>query len=135
MIVIVCIDDCRGMTFNHRRQSQDKKLREYLLNSISPNHLWLNAYSGKQFTDVDCSNFIIDDFFLEKAKPGDFCFVENLDISSYIEDIEKIILFKWNRNYPADTFLPINLDEWILEETEDFIGYSHDRITKEVYRK
>ena len=42
----------------------------------------------------------------------------------YIHKIEKIILFIWNRTYPADTFLPLDLNEWVLEWTEDFVGYS-----------
>ena len=31
MILIVAVDDRNGMTFNHRRQSQDKRLRERIL--------------------------------------------------------------------------------------------------------
>lgn len=135
MIVILCIDDNNGMMFNYRRQSQDKKLREHILNLISPNGLWMNSYSGKQFTDTDSKRLFIDDCFLDKIRTGDYCFIENTDISPYIEDIEKIILFKWNRNYPADTFFTIDLSEWILEEKEEFAGYSHDKITKEIYSK
>lgn len=133
MIAIVCVDDNKGMMFNHRRQSQDKKLREYILNMVSSSMLWMNSYSKKQF--LDDNRVVVDENFLEKATENDYCFIENIDIIPYIEKVENIILFKWNRNYPADTFFSINLSEWTLIEVEDFAGYSHDKITKEVYCK
>lgn len=136
MIIIICLDDNNGMTFNHRRQSQDKQLREYMLKLIFPNQLYMNAYSGKQFVDVDKSKIVINDAFLDNAQAGDYCFVENIDITPYIESIEEIILFRWNRNYPADSFFPLDiLKEWGLVSTEDFSGYSHEKITKEIYRR
>ena len=49
--------------------------------------------------------------------------------------IEKVILFKWNRNYPADTFFSLDLSGYTLEKTEDFAGNSHEKITKEIYRR
>lgn len=134
MIIIACIDDNSGMTFNHRRQSQDRLLREHILNMIGKKHLWMNAYTKKQFAGITATRIIVDEDFLEKAVSGDYCFVEDIDISPYIQKIKKIILFKWNRLYPADTYFSLDLSEWILEETEDFIGYSHDKITKEIYR-
>ena len=50
--------------------------------------------------------------------------------------IEKIILFKWNRNYPGDFFFDIDVtsNHWILQESKDFPGSSHEKITMEVYR-
>ena len=30
MIVITCLDQKNGMTFNHRRQNQDRALRAYI---------------------------------------------------------------------------------------------------------
>ena len=49
MILIVAVDDRNGMTFNHRRQSQDKRLRERILSMTKNGKLWMNAYSHKQF--------------------------------------------------------------------------------------
>lgn len=135
MIIIACIDDNNGMMFNHRRQSQDRLLREHILNMIGGNHLWMNLYSKKQFSHLESARVIIDEDFLEKAGSSDYCFIEDMDVSPYIHKIEKIILFKWNRTYPADTFLPLDLNGWGLEWTEDFVGYSHDKITKEIYRR
>ena len=51
------------------------------------------------------------------------------------KDIEKIILYRWNRKYPADFRFDINLEdsEWKLAETREFTGSSHEKITEEVY--
>lgn len=133
MIVIVCVDDNKGMMFNHRRQSQDRKLREHILNMVSSSMLWMNSYSKKQF--LDDRRVVVDEAFLEKATENEYCFIEDTDVAPYTDKVEKIILFKWNRNYPADTFFSMNLSEWTLVESEDFAGDSHDKITKEIYCK
>ncbi len=38
---------------------------------------------------------------MDKARPGDFCFIENVAPSAYEDKIEKIILYRWNRTYPG----------------------------------
>ncbi|MGN0466055.1 MAG: ribonuclease Z [Lachnospiraceae bacterium] len=137
MIVIACIDDAFGMMFNNRRQSKDRILREYILEYIGDRKLWMNAYTKKQFVDCEQENIIVDEQFLERAKTGEFCFVENIEIEPYIEKIQQLILFKWNRSYPGDFFFPEEIlsNGWTMIETEEFTGYSHEKITKEVYER
>ena len=106
MILIVAVDDRNGMTFNHRRQSQDKRLRERILSMTKNGKLWMNAYSHKQFVDSGDTEQIQEaEDFLERAGEKDYCFVENLEIENFRDKIEKIILCKWNRRYPGDFFL------------------------------
>lgn len=137
MIVIVCVDDKYGVMYNHRRQSKDRVLQEHILNMVGSNKLWMNHYTKKQFVDtsLDSVNVIIDEDFLKKAGNGDYCFVEDKDISSYLDNIEKIILFKWNRIYPSDVFFKLDKNLWSLKESEDFAGHSHEKITKEIYER
>ncbi len=135
MIAILCVDNNNGMMFCRRRQSQDRLLREHVIHLIGLHKLWMNSYSKTQFINTDSAQILIDDNFLEKALHGDYCFVEDMDISQYTEKLEKIILFHWNRLYPADMFFTLDLSEWTLEEKEDFTGHSHEKITKEVYSK
>ena len=49
MIIIAAVDDRNGMMFNHRRQSQDKVLREKILSLTAGKLLWMDHYSAKQF--------------------------------------------------------------------------------------
>ena len=135
MIIIVCIDNRKGMMFHHRRQSQDKVLRSHILEMTGPDKLWMNEYSYKQFSDADSALLHIDPNFLDKAGSGEYCFVENSDPSPFKEKIEKVILFHWNRDYPADTYFTLDISGWTLEESEEIAGYSHEKITKEIYTR
>ncbi len=137
MIIIACLDDAGGMMFHNRRQSKDRVLRDTILKEVGEGKLWMNGYTQKQFDDEQQQNIMIDEEFLEKAGAGDFCFVENVDIMPYAEKIERVILFKWNRSYPGDFFFPLDFlsDKFTMTKTEDFAGYSHEQITKEVYER
>ena len=133
MIVCVAIDDNLGMMFNNRRQSQDKILREHMINMCSGSKLWMNEYSGSQFEMPLSEQVIVDEDFLEKAGSDDYCFVENMPLAAYEERIQRFIVFKWNRIYPADTYFDIPLSEhgWELINVTEFEGNSHKNITKE----
>lgn len=137
MILAVCVDNNMGMLFNGRRQSQDREVRQQILRELGNRTLWMNAYSAKQFAGLS-GNLQTHEAFLEKAGPGDWCFAETGFTAGQdvcMNKIEKIVLFKWNRIYPADTYFPLSLEDWTLKERTDFKGYSHDTITKEVYVK
>ena len=60
-----------------------------------------------------------------------------LFLHPYQNKLEKIVLFRWNRVYPADTWLDLSLDEegWHLVNCQEFSGSSHKTITQEVYEK
>lgn len=137
MNVIICIDNNGGMLFNYRRQSKDRFVQEDIIQLIGNHRLWMNQFTKNQFLNVSTNIHQINvaEDFLKKAQNGDYCFVENVDIFPYISKIDRIILYKWNRVYPSDTFLLLDLSEWTLENTEDFVGHSHDKITKEIYRR
>lgn len=135
MILIVVVDDKNGMTFNHRRQSRDSVLREHILALTKNSRLWMNHYTYQQFSGSDAAQMKVDESFLEKADAGDYCFVENVPVDSCEKYVEKIIKFKWNREYPADFYfgIDVTLPVWKMIETEEFAGSSHEKITKEFY--
>lgn len=110
-------------------------MRERVLQDAAGARLWMNAYSCRQFSGADISEITVDEDFLEKAGPGDFCFVEGLPLRPWEPRIERLYLYRWNRSYPADTWLDLLLDAppWKLAGMEEFAGYSHERITKEIY--
>ncbi|WP_283680606.1 ribonuclease Z [Parablautia sp. Marseille-Q6255] len=136
MIIIAAIDNRNGLMFNHRRQSQDKNLCKKILEITSNSKLWVNHYTEKQFANISCCPQLnIDDNLLNEAAPGEYCFIENVSLKKSEAWIEKIILFKWNRNYPGDFFFDIDLanGNWKLKYSENFTGSSHEMITMEVY--
>lgn len=137
MRVMLCLDDKDGMLFHQRRQSQDRVLRQHMLDLCGAQGLWLDAYSARQFAEQERERLRIDERFLELAGEGDYCFVEDRQIAPVADRIEAIILFRWNRVYPADRYFDRSwlAHGWTLRETEEFPGFSHAKITKEVYEK
>ncbi len=135
MIIIAAVDDRNGMMFNHRRQSQDKVLREKILSLTASKVLWMDHYSAKQFYGYTVPQLNIDDRFMWEAAHGEYCFVEDVSVSHFEKIAEQIILFKWNRKYPGDFYFDIDVQKpkWKLIHTEDFSGSSHKKITMEVY--
>ena len=131
--MIACVDGRNGMAFHNRRQSQDRLARWDILKEAGRAPLWVNAVTARQFTDGQQSRLRIDAAFLDRAGSGEFCFVEDRSVKPYETRIEQVILYRWNRAYPADLYWDLPLDGWTLERREEFPGYSHKIITKEVY--
>lgn len=126
MKLIICLDSKNGMMFNRRRQSRDRILIENILELCKGETVFTNEYSAPLFPDntaVTCEN-------PQDIEKG-FLFAENFTVPE--DKIEKIIVYKWNRVYPADTYFSISLDKWVLEETVEFAGSSHEKITREIY--
>lgn len=138
MILIACVDDGYGMMFNERRQSRDAVLRSHMLAQADGRPLWMSPYSRKMFSEIaegeEGPVFAAEDFSRQAAS-GEFCFVEDPALFPAMEDIEKILLYRWNRSYPADAFFPFSLDGWTLSRTEEFPGSSHETITMEEYER
>ena len=136
MNIFVCLDEKGGMMFHKRRQSSDRLVRKDILQMIGDKPLYVTSYTAKQFLE-ETSNIIADDNCLEQAQTDDYVFIENLQIGNYISKIQKIIVYRWNRDYPADFFFDVELSssDWLLSVSEEFEGYSHECIGKEIYKK
>ena len=135
MIVIVCLDNADGIMFNHRRQSRDANLIKDVELMVDGNTLLLNSYSAPLFDGTNVK-LKISESFLSEAGDSDFCFVENVPAKDYENQISKLIIYKWNRDYPSDYYFDIDyVSNFKLKSSEDFTGTSHDSITKEVYVK
>ena len=137
MNIIVCLDDNGGMLFNRRRQSRDAILLDDMLTMVGEmgRKLWVAPFSEKLLKPyMENRPFItVDETYLEKAESSDYCFVENKALQQCEKNIDTVILYRWNRVYPADTYFDIDLSGWQLVSTGEFSGASHDLITKEVY--
>lgn len=137
MKIIVCVDDNNGMMFNKRRQSRDSVLIQDIIAHLNGSNLLIDPYSEKLFANSDIDAFFISEEFLAEAEPDDYCFVEKHALSKHISRIDELIIYRWNRKYPADTYLDIDPTAigMKLISTAEFAGSSHDKITKELYRK
>lgn len=135
MTIVACVDDRNGMMFNNRRQSRDSVVCGDILRECCGKKLYMSAYSAKLFGAAEGVDIRISEDFLDEAGEGDACFLEDTGSSGFEERAGKVILYKWNRKYPADRYFPIDLSDgsWELQRTEEFKGSSHERVTKEVY--
>ena len=132
MRLIVCLDDKNGMAFNHRRQSRDRIVIAKIEELVKGSTLYFSSYSAKLFPSGD---FVPSEDYLSGAGEDDFCFVEQEDVTPYEQQIKEITVFRWSRVYPADLYFPIELTQWRLEQTVEFPGNSHEKITMEVYER
>ena len=130
MKIIACVDENLGLMFHHRRQSQDRIVRERI--KTIPMKLYMNQYSYQLYQDL-FDEAIVDEKFMDIAKDNDYCLIENVSIDC--KDIDEVILFYWNREYPADFYLNIDLNQFVIVSQEEFAGSSHDLITQVIYRK
>ncbi len=132
MQVIVCLDDRNGMLFNHRRQSRDREVLKEILKDAEGKRLWIRPFSQKLFQGTE-NRVQISDSPLDAASPGETCFVEDLSLAGWEDSIESLTVYRWNRHYPGDFFLDLDLSGWRLVSRREFSGNSHEKITKEVY--
>lgn len=134
MTIYICIDDNKGMLFNHRRQSRDEAVLKDIL-STAGYKVWMNAYSSKLFGTV-LDKIIIEDDFLECAPKDSYSFLENIPLKPYEDKLDEIIVYYWNRVYPADIYLDIDLDlNWEVTDTKEFGGTSHEKITRKIFKR
>lgn len=130
MIAILCLDQRNGLYFNERRQSKDRYVIRDIVRNVGDRTLYINKYSEELFAKTNIKYEISEDYF-NKAKEGDFCFIENQIVD--LKDTEKIVVYRWDKTYPTD--YKVSLNRFNLVSTLEFQGYSHEKIVKEVYKK
>ena len=135
MIIIVCLDNKKGMMFNHRRQSRDQAVTDRIQKICTGKKLWMNPYSDKLYGSLEKMDIVVENDFLSLAGSGEICLVESDRLMRFIEKIEQIIIYWWNRTYPADVYLDLDLSQWERKERNEFPGTSHEKITEEIYER
>lgn len=137
MIGMTFVDRNGGTMFNQRRQSQDRLLREHILRLAGDRPIWMSAYTARQFPAEQQGRIRQTERPLSAAGRGELCLVEGAALLPHEGQLESLILFRWDCVYPADTYLDIPLEEhgWRLAECLELQGYSHKKITQEVYQK
>ena len=134
MILIACVDDSLGMAFHRRRQSKDRLLRERILEQVGDAPLWMSPYSAKQFEE-GVENIRADEAFLTRCGEQEYAFTELEAPGKFAPQIGKLILYRWNRSYPAELYFDLDLGGYTLSAVHEFAGSSHEKITEEIYIK
>ena len=134
MTIYVCLDDRSGMLFNHRRQSRDEMVLADIRSQI-PEVLTITAFSEKLIRGAGIPCAIAHGE--ESLPPDAHVFLEDLDPASLVAAADTVVIYRWNRHYPADTHWTVDLalEGFALAQTTEFPGKSHEIITKEVYTR
>lgn len=134
MTLIVCLDIRNGLRFNDRRQSSDRCVTERVIRMSEGRRLYILPESASLFSGMDC---VVSEEISQLADGDDICFVETGDFSTYLDKTKTMVVYRWDKVYPADTKFPMDafLERLSLRSTETFSGYSHDWITQEVYTR
>lgn len=129
MTLYICLDDRNGLKFNKRRQSRDAALLENLRSQLAGN-LLIDPCSEKMMQEAAIP-------YVLPPETADDYFAEDVPSEEILAQTEKIVIYRWNRHYPADVRWEPDLAAmgFALQETTEFPGTSHEKITREVYGK
>ena len=129
MTLYICLDDKNGLRFNKRRQSRDAALLEDIRSRLT-GKLLIEPLSEKLIREAEIP------YVLPPETAEDY-FAEDVPGEEILDHCEKVVIYRWNRQYPADVRWEPDLEArgFSLWETGEFPGKSHEKITREVYVK
>lgn len=130
--IALCVDKENGRLLFGKRTSEDREVRKKLLSMTE--RITVDEYTASQFREEDAPDVhsrldVME--HPEKITEG-FAFLEKQDIPP---DADRIIIFNWNRKYPADRWFDFSFSGWRKVKKEDFEGYSHPKITMEIWER
>ena len=126
MTLILWVGKNREMMFNHRRCSRDRAVIADILTAYVPSEICVSAYSSALFADARVIS--------HPSEAEHVLFLEDLPLHPALERASTLIVYRFDRVYPADVRLEIPQD-FTLTGSREFAGFSHDKITREVYVK
>ena len=129
MTLYICLDDRNGLKFNKRRQSRDAALLKDIRSQIAGN-LLIEPFSEKLIQEAEIP------YVLPPETAEDY-FSEDIPSEELLNRTERLVIYRWNRHYPADVRWNPDLSSlgFSLVEATEFPGTSHEKITREVYEK
>jgi hypothetical protein len=122
----MCVSKNGGISFNNRRQSRDEEVCKDMI-ALTGGDLFVSEYSAKLFDGIGKVQ-ICDD---GKISAEQYYFAEREMPEVDKQSISELILYHWNREYPADRFFDIDLKCFWLKGNVEFAGKSHDCIRRE----
>lgn len=133
MNIIICLDNNGGLSFLNKRLSKDSAVINDIKYYLDGRKLYANCKSSILFADSGIQLEPITKFNI--TKDYSHYFAEDLDFRTSDYSVDEYIIYKWNRTYPSDVRFDDNLFKYNLIDIKEFIGSSHDRITRMVYKR
>ncbi|MBQ0111410.1 MAG: hypothetical protein KBS41_05760 [Oscillospiraceae bacterium] len=118
--VIFCLDKRDGLSFGGRRLSRDNEIFKDI---------------EKDFGAVAIYSEISAEF-LKTDKTSDTVFCEVEIPPQYLNNCQKAVIYRFDREYPFDISLQKDFyDSFALKQKTEMQGNSHDKIFKEIWEK
>ena len=127
MTLIVWTGKNGEMMFNRRRCSRDRGVIADIQATYDPLEICVSAYSSSLFDGARVISGVSE-------AAGGVLFLEDLPLPAALKQARKLIVYRFDRVYPADVRLEIPQD-FHRTESREFAGFSHEKITREVYEK
>ena len=123
------------MLFNNRRLSRDAMVFEDIKTYLSGT-LKINSFSEK-LVAASGVNYEIFNNFVTNPDSESFYYIENISVKENLDKINRIIVYWWNRKYPSDTKLDFDPLECGYKSISvyEFVGKSHEKITREIFER
>ena len=129
---IIALDDRNGYSLFGKRLSKDRKMLEEMTGLLEDGQcLYVSKYSLGIFSEDLRRQLICS--LPETVSDDGMIFFEAADFSSF--GLDRLIVYRWNRHYPSDVKYNPYLHGWKKSASYDFRGYSHEKITREVYER
>ena len=125
MTVIITLDDKNGYTLFGKRLSRDREI----IKDIEKDHsrIYASEYSAVLFRDSEIETVSpVPDPLPDEA-------ILFLETDPVPEEADTLIVYRWNKKYPSDSKYNPEENGWKRISSTDFSGYSHEKLTKEVY--
>ena len=134
MTIVLCLDKNGGRSFNNRRQSRDRKLIDDLCDLAGEREIYIAPYSEKLFAHTGHPTVAREDY-LDLVPEDGICFCEREAVSPVFGRASQIVIYRWNKEYPADRVFDVDLgaEGFRFYRKTDFPGTSHNDIDREVY--
>lgn len=131
---VVCLDDRGGLAFNNRRQSRDRLLIKNLCEGCE-GKIYIDAYSLPLFSEYAERVKVLENPIAD-CPDGAVYFFEREAPRQLLSECKTLIVYRWNRTYPYDVAFDLSmLDTFDLKEEYEFVGSSHEKITKGIYER
>lgn len=127
MTVILWAGKNGEMMFNRRRCSRDGEVISDILTMYESSEICVSPYSASLFEGARVISGVAE-------AEGGVLFLEDLPLAPALEQARKVIVYRFDRTYPADVRLTIPQD-FCMTGSREFAGFSHEIITREVYER
>ena len=136
MRLVICLDDGNGMMFNHRRQSRDREVIADIVAMSQGGTLYMDAYSEPLFAQTDADIRISREIPTDGGE-ADVYFMEDRSPLPYLRAFDAVTVYRWNRRYPADLIFDADWEKHGFHPMAcmEFVGSSHEKITKENFER